>query len=137
MAKFGFLKRLVKEDFKKEDQAIIDKIAFILNPALESLTQALSNNLTFEENLNAQVKELELIVGSNGIPTSSVSFSSTLKGTCKGLMVVRVENLTNSVAYPSGAPFISFSDNAGQITINHITGLTAGNKYRLRVIATV
>lgn len=136
MAKLGFLRRLVKEDFKPDDQEFISKVAFILNPAFESITNALNKNLTFTDNLNAQVKELNVTVVS-GQPIQALSFRSELKGSCKAIWCVRAENQTNTATYVSGAPFISFSESQGQILINHITGLQDNQEYKLRIIATV
>lgn len=136
MAKLGFLKRLVKEDFKKEDQDIISKIAFILNPALESITNSLNNSLTFAENMNAQVKDLTVEVKS-GKPVQDVSFRSTLKGLCRGIICIRASNLSNTNSFPTSSPFLSFTEDMGQITITHISGLQDNEKYSLRIVATV
>lgn len=133
MAKFNFLKRLITEDFKKDDQELIGKIASILNPAFEAITTALNNNLTLADNFNAQVKEITFIMGSNGIPTTELSFKVSLKGNCRAMVITRVDNLTNSNTYPTEAPFPTFSQAGDTVTINHITGLTAGSKYNIRI----
>lgn len=137
MAKLTFLKRLIKEDFKQADQELIGKIAFILNPALESITNVLTRNLTFEDNFAGQIKEVDLTVDASGKPINTTSFKSDLNGSCKNLIVTRAQNLTNTAVYPSSAPFISFSESNGQIFINNCTGLQANNKYRLRILATI
>lgn len=134
MAKLGFLKRLIKEDFKSTEQEMIGKVAFILNPAMEAITNALTSGLTIEDNFNGNVKEIVVTVDAAGLPTSSTSFKSGLKLPVKNLIVTRAINLSNSTAYPTSHPFINFTDNGGQITINQVSGLQANNKYQLRVI---
>lgn len=137
MAKLGFLKRLVTEDFSKDDQKIISKLAFILNPALEQIVQAMSNNLTFEDNMASMVKEIDVEVDASGKPVSGGAFQSTLNSLCKNIITTRATNLTNSSTYPSGYPFITWEESSKIITIKHIAGLQAGSKYRLRIIATL
>jgi hypothetical protein len=133
MAKFNFLKRLITEDFNEDDQELIGKVASILNPAFEAITNALNNNLTLADNFNAQVKEITFIMGTSGVPSTELSFKSTLKGSCRAMIVSRVDNLTNSATYPAGGVFPSFSQSGDIITIKHITGLVSGSKYTIRV----
>lgn len=135
MAKISEFKRLIKEDFNKDDQDLIDKLAFTVNPALETIAQALNKNLTFEDNINSQIKDIEVTVNGDGRPLVNTSYKSVLRGQTRSIIVMRAENLTSSSTYPDGAPFISFIDNAGQVTIQHVTGLQANNKYRLRILA--
>lgn len=137
MAKLGFLKRLVTEDFSKDDQKVISKLAFILNPALEQIVQALTNNLTFEDNLAAMVKEIEVEVDSDGNPVSGGAFQSTLNNLCRNIIVTRATNLTNSSVYPKGYPFITWEESSKIVTIKNIAGLPSGYRYRLRIIVTL
>lgn len=135
MAKIKNLPRLIAEDFDEENQDLINKLAFVTNPAFEQIVQAFNKNITIDDNLNMQVKDLDLIVDSRGVPTSTVSFKTTLKTSCKGLMVIRAECLEKTISYPTSAPFITFSESEGQISINHISGIPANAKYRIRVFS--
>lgn len=134
MAKITEFKRLIREDFPEKYHDLIDKLAFALNPTLEQTKNALSNGLDFINNLNSQVKELDITVNSAGIPKSPTSFKSTVSGSCKGIWCIRADNLTSSITYPSSCPFISFSQSNDQVIIDHISGLQADNKYRLRLV---
>jgi hypothetical protein len=135
-ANLSFLKKLIKEDFDKKDQNLVGRIALILNPALESITNLMGHGLLISD-LNTQVKDLTFEVDSNGIPTHPTSFASTLNGKCSMIIAGRAQNLADSTIYPTGGQSISFSQNNGQITIIHITGLIAGPKWQVRVIAYV
>jgi hypothetical protein len=137
MAKLGFLKRLIVEDFNKDDQRVAGKIAYVFNPSMEQLVQALTNGITFEDNIASQVKEITITVDAAGKPISNTSFKSTLKGQCKNIIVTRANNLTNSAVYVTSCPFISWTEDQGQIMIDHVAGLVAGNKFQLRLIATL
>lgn len=135
MAKIKNLPRLIAEDFEEENQELISKIAFVTNPAFEQIVQAFNKNITIEDNLNMYIKDVELSVGSNGVPKPAVSFKSGLKGSCRGLFVIKADCLEKTVTYPTSAPFITFSEKDGQINIDHISGIPAGAKYRIRVFS--
>lgn len=134
MAKIGFFKRIIREDFPAEYQDLVDKLAYPINSALESLASALNKNLTIDDNFNQQTKEFIVIVSSAGTPTPALSFKSELKTSAKGMSIIRVENLTSPGTYPPALPLISFTDSSGQILIDNIAGLTSGSKYRIRVV---
>ena len=71
-------KRMIKEDFEKEYQGLIDKISFIINPMGEQLVAALDHSIDFD-NLNQQFTQTTVTVGSNGSPTPSLEIKYTLK----------------------------------------------------------
>lgn len=123
------------EDFASKDQPLVGKIAFVLNPGLEILTQALNKNITFQDNVYCQVKDVTVTVDANGIPTSTTQIKSTLNNNSQGLMCVLAINSTNPSVYPTGYPFISFTETNKLITIQHITGLQPNNSYQLRIIS--
>jgi hypothetical protein len=134
MPNLSFLKRLIKEDFEQKDRELVDKIASILNPALEQITIILNRGLKVED-LNAQVKDLEITVDSDGFPTSDASFKSTLKGKCTQIMVGRVQAINRVDVYPTGGHSVTFSDNGGQVVVNHITGLPPNIRFTVRLTA--
>lgn len=123
------IKRIVKEDFKAEDRELIDKLSFVLNPILEQLNNAFNKNIDFD-NLNRELITFEVTLNAQGMPLSALEIKSSLKTKCKGLNIMSVTNLTDS-AYPTGAPFITFTLNGSNIQIQHITGLLANKKYRI------
>lgn len=134
MARPKEFKRIVVEDFPTEHRATVGKIASIVNQAMEELYGLFNNNLNFSEHFNSQVKDIEVTVDATGTPKSATSFKSSLKGSCKGIWVVKAENLTDSRVYPTGAPFISYEESGGQVVIKRVNGLVANNKYLIRVI---
>ena len=136
MPNLGFLKRLIKEDFAKKDQELVAKVGAVLNPALEQLVIALNKGLSISD-LNTQVKDLEIIVDSNGFPINNASFKFELKGKCTMMQVGRAQAIDSNTVYPTGGHSITFTENAGQVTINHITGLPANQRFLVRFIAYV
>ena len=124
------VRRIVSEDFPKEDRETIIKLADILNAFMEQVYNGFNKNINFD-NLNREITQIELQVNSSGVPTVSTKFSSKLKKV-SGINVVKVENLTNTGSYPTSGVLVSFTQlNSTVYQINHITGLAVGNKYRI------
>lgn len=134
---FTFFRRIIKEDFKKDEQDLVGRIGFIINPCFTQLSSILSRNLTWEDNFSAVVKTITITVDSAGIPLNTTSFSVDLKAQCQNLFVTQAKNLTNVAHYPVSAPFISWTQSGSQIVINHVSGLQANEQYQLRIIITV
>jgi len=135
-ANLSFLKRLIKEDFDKKDQDLIGKIAFVLNPALAQIVTILNNGLGIAD-LNTQVKEIDITVDSSGFPINTTSFKSALKGKCSQIICGRAQAVNAAGVYPTGGHSVSFTENNGQITIDHITGLPANQRFTLTLTAYV
>lgn len=127
-------KRIIVEDLPKDNQELGSKLAYVLNPTLEQLELVFSKNIGID-NLNQQLKEIEVTVNATGRPTNTTQFKTELKSQAKGLICIRAVNNTNGNLYPTGTPFVSFSENEGLITLNNITGLQASNKYTLTLLA--
>lgn len=135
MSKFQGIKRIIKEDFSSKDQTLIEKLAYPINQLLEFVARAMNKGISLDDNINCQIKDLDITVDSTGTPKQTVNFKSELKSQAKGLSVLRAQNLDNPNTYVSGAPFISYEEASGQIAIKNVAGLQADNKYRLKVIA--
>lgn len=130
--KVNNLKRIVAEDFESDDQDLIRKLSFSLNPMLEQITQAFNKNIDFD-NLNMEIMYLTVEVDSTGIPKSSTFIKNPLKTRIRGVTVINAENQSNSNLL-TGSPFIAYTLVANGITVNQITGLSANCKYRLTLI---
>jgi acetaldehyde dehydrogenase (acetylating) len=133
--KFTSIRRIIKEDFPSKDRELVGKMAQPINNMFQFQATVFNNGITFSDNINCQIKDIDITVDATGKPTSAVVFKSTLKTSSQGILVIKATNLTNSDIYPTGAPFVSSSENNSQITINNVTGLQAGQKYTLRIIS--
>ena len=129
------LRKLFKGDYKEEFQELIETMIPTVNNGVEVLYDALNGKISIRDNIQCVVKDINLSVNSSGIPVSLTTFTLNSIARIDGCEVIKVENLTNSSTYPTGAPFITYNQTDNRITINHITGLIAGNNYRIRVIA--
>ena len=133
----SFLRRLVKEDFPQQYKDIIGKISMILNPALEQISLAMHNNITWTDNFAASIINIAVTVDANGIPTSDTSFLSKLPSQTQHIFVTRALNTTNPNTYVTGAPFVDWVDNNGTVVVNHVTGLPANSTFTLTMIVTI
>lgn len=134
--KLPTFRRLFKSDYETDEQKIVEKLSGPLNSGIEVLYEALNNKLDFENNFQATARSIQIEVDSNGIPKGTTIFTLINSNRINGVLVRRVENLTNPGSYPLGAPFITFTQNTDRVTINHITGLIPDNQYLISVLAT-
>ena len=61
--------------------------------------------------------------------------SVDFKNNINVVTVGRIENITNTLSYPSSGVTISWEQTSpGLLKINHISGLSEGNTYNIRVV---
>ncbi len=130
--KLDGLKRLVREDFPDDSKALVDKLAFVLNPYLEGIATVLNHNIDYD-NLKRELKTIDVVVNASGNPIPAISFRNTLSSKIKGINVIRAQNNTSTTVYPTATPFITFTEENKIITINNISGLQLNNKYSLTI----
>lgn len=135
MAKLSSYSRINSTDYSADEQPIVEKLGGNINGNFDPVYSALSNRLTFEDNFLCTVREIEVTLGANGVPLQRTSFSLSNNLPVKGLQVLNVTNKTSATVFPTGAPFISYSQNANLLYIDHITGLVANNRYLIRILA--
>jgi len=135
MAKLSNYRRIVTNDYKDEDRDLVDRMALSINNGFDAVYFALNGRLSLKDNMLATVKDVEVIVDSTGNPTITTSFKLSTDYQVLGCQVILAQNLTNSSTYPTGQPFISFTQNGLNVFINNITNLQAGNRYLVRIVA--
>lgn len=131
--KISGFKRLIKEDFPADQQPLVEKLGTVFNLFQEQVYYAFNNNITIDENLNAQSVQYKVTVNSTGVPVGNNQIKYNLKTKPKGAIVLNVQNLTDSTLL-SGSPFVVFSVSSNIVTINQVTGLLAGKQYELTVV---
>ena len=134
MGKLDNVRRIIKEDFKSEDQELIGKLAYVINSFMEQVVRQFNGNIDFT-NLSEDVVQYTVTVDGSGVPIGNNLVKSTVNNP-KGVVVVKAENKTSSTTYPTSAPWVSWTPNGNILKIQKITGLQANNKYvlTLRVI---
>lgn len=125
-------KRIIKEDYSEEDQELIDKLAFSINPLMEQLSNVFNKGIDFE-NLNQQVVTFEVEL-SSGKPKAATQLSVSLRTKPIGLVVIRAENLSLNGTFPTAAPFITYGISNNNLVVNHVAGIPDNTRYRLTAI---
>ena len=106
MGRVPDFKRIAKEDFPQEDHALIEKLAFPLNSHMEQVRNALNKSINFD-NLAQELIPLRVQTGGNSKPLNTLTFKSNLLNKVQGILVVSASVVSNNLAYPEQAPFIS------------------------------
>jgi len=135
MTKLATYKRLTTGDFEEEQQPLIEQLAFPINDGFNELYFAMNGRVDLKNNLFCTVKDVEITVNVSNIPTSTASFTLDKTGKVLGCQVIYAVNQVNSASYPTSQPFVSFTQNGNTVTINHISGLQAGQRYIVRIVA--
>jgi len=129
-------KRIITSDYASEDKKLIEQLGGTVNDAFNDVYFVLNGKTDLRTNIACTVKDIDIIVDSNGNPVSRTVFTVKNPGTpVIGISIIFAQNQTNSVVYPVSHPFISFTPVEGGVLINNITGLQANQRYLIRLIA--
>ena len=134
--KLASYKRIITQDYKAEDQDLIEQLASPINDSFNSIYNALNKRITFSENIASTVKQVVVTLDATGKPAQFIQFTVDVPNVpVIGVRCERAVNITNPGTYPTAAPFVSFTQNGNTIVINHITGLQPNQQWRLTLIA--
>lgn len=127
--KLSNIKRLLKEDFPKDQQDLIDKLAYVLNPFLDQVSAAFNKQISIE-NMTREIITITVSNATGGAIQLGTQFKSSFTKV-SGINVIKSQNITNTIAYPTSAVGLSWSFDSGVVTINKVTGIQDNNKYTL------
>lgn len=128
-------KRIITSDFEEEDQEMIEQLGRSVNDAFNQVYFTLNGRVDLANNLFCTVRVVDVVVDSTGAPVSRTTVSLNNTQPVIGCIVLQAVNQTNSNIYPTGAPFISFTQLDQALLINNITGLQPNMRYTLRIVA--
>lgn len=132
MSKLPAFNRLALEDFPSE-KSWIGKLLSPLNSFMTAVVAAMSNGLTFSENLSAVVRTITVPAGSATYP---IYFTWTLKSKPVGLWVVSVYEVTASHTTLTSAVSADWEYTSdGKVKINGFPSLPTGADYNVTIIA--
>lgn len=126
-------KRIAKEDFNSEDRGLVEKLALPINSFFEQVRNALNGDIDFQ-NLNQKIVTLRVRVDASGNPVVLTKFKSEINGRALGIICINAVNNTNATNYPTGTPWISYTENSALITVNNITNLAQDDVYTLTLL---
>jgi len=131
--KLDNIRRILREDYPKDSQETIERLAGILNPFMEQITRALDKQLDFN-NLAQELKTFNVEVASDGSIIEGGKIKLALSGRIAGVSCINARNLTNVSHYPESQPFLSTTTTGSIMTVNDITGLQANERYEITII---
>lgn len=134
--KLSSYRRLYDQDFDPEYKKLIEQLGIIVNTSFEELYDALGNKLTFSENLNATIMEVNVTVDDSGKPRNTTQFKlRSGQTTFEGIFVIAARGSKDPSIIPSGGIFISAIKNNNNIIIENIKGLQVDIPYTIKVVA--
>lgn len=133
MPKLKNIQRINPSDYPDEYSQIIDGLAGTLNEFMQDVIDMSDGRIDYD-NLIFNQLQFEITVGENGIPIQEFQLKTGVTQPT-GFTVVRAVNLSNTFAFATGQPFISYN-NVGTdlVKVINISNLTSGDKYRLTVL---
>lgn len=135
MAALPPVRRIFKEDLGPGVPDWIARLLAPLNLVLQAVYTAMNHTLTFQDNIQCQIKEFQLVAGA-AATDNTFNFMLTLPTKPTGLWLVAALR-TDGIAETFTTPvFVSWTWDSGAnaINISGITGLTSTNNYLLRLI---
>lgn len=132
MAKLPLIRRILREDIPDSPEWVMP-ILNALNQFFDSVYNALDRNLNFTENIDAQWKVFTILAGASAAD-NIFSFLITMRNKPRGLTLENIQQIDSNYIPITSPVFISWRVNSGQISIDAISGLTAGKSYELTVL---
>lgn len=120
-------RQIVREDFP--GVSWIDKLIRPINLALGQIVAGLRNGLTLAENMNAEVRTVDL--SGTSFP---FKFTTAVRGKVVGLWVGKSSELVGRDEIPSPAGWVSWEQNGQSVTLKSADWFEAGKTYRLTLI---
>lgn len=132
MARPPIRREITTEDFEPEYSQLVTRLAYVINPFIGEVTEALDKDIDFD-NLESNLISLTLTIGNDGAITTGNQVNVGIINPL-GISVIGARNTINSAIYPTSMPFISFTPIGNNIIrIDNITGLTQGT-YQINMI---
>lgn len=133
MAKLKNIQRINPSDYPAEYSQLVDGLAGTLNDFMQDVIDMSDGRVDYD-NLIFKQLQFEISVGANGIPIQEFQLKTGVTQPT-GFTVVRAVNISNTFAFATGQPFISYSNVVNDLVkVTNITNLTSGEKYRLTVL---
>jgi len=126
------VQKILREDVK-EAPSWLGSMLDPINNFMQIIYQALSKNISLQDNIACQVKELTYITPSTYPTMSNISFPSTLKPKAPALMLMQIVNKSTYIPVLT-AVYVPWIEENGQIIVYPIVGLAASTTYNVRLV---
>jgi hypothetical protein len=123
------VRRIVIEDFAKDDRAVVQKLAEIINPFMTEVIELSVGNIDYD-NLARSKVTVDVTVDASG-NVIGVSQINTQLQSYSGNKIIHVQSLVGSANVIS-APYLDCTyQGNGIVKINKLYGLVVGKKTRV------
>ena len=126
------IKKILREDLKGAE-AWVSGLIDPLNNFMEQVYQALNKNITFSENIAANIRELTVKTSSTYPTMDRIEFLTGLRVRSTGLILLQAYEKATYVPV-AGPVYVAWTEEDGNILIYNITGLSASKIYIVRVL---
>lgn len=130
MPKLSDIRRIIPEEFEKEERGVAEKIAESYNEFADELYEIVNGQLDFD-NLARSKVTIDVTFNSSGDPVGTVSIASKL--TYVSMVIIgNIQNLSSPTARFTTTPYIGWSyQGNGIVKVLYGLGFSPGVKYRL------
>lgn len=126
------VRRIIVEDFKKEDHELVSKLAATLNTFMDQTTDLSRKKIDYD-NLNRSLVTLDITVNASG-QAQGVTLINTNLSTYNGNKIVDVQSLKAGAANVISAPYLDCTPQGGGIVkINKFYGIAPNTKVRVKI----
>jgi hypothetical protein len=137
MARLPTLKRIQREDFPAAPDWL-DQLAYPINTFFESVYNALNRNLTFGDNIAAEIRDFTFTTTAAYDGTAAnwdvIEFQRSIKAIPKGVLLLQIRKFGLAAYSPiEGDVYVDWMEENGIVTIGLVRGLAASTKYSLRI----
>lgn len=134
MAKLPEIKRISREDLP-ESPDWVNNLLSPLNSFMDTVYRSLNKSLTFQDNIQGQVRDLEFrtLATYSGGDFTPVAFSYG-SGAVRPTGVLLLQIRAGSGQVIKQPVSVQWSENNGTITIDYVSGLSNGSQYFIRVL---
>lgn len=130
MPKLSDIRRIIPEEFDKEERGVAEKIAESYNEFADELYEVVNGQLDFD-NLARYKAAVDITFNSAGDPVGNINIATNLTYVSM-VLIGNAQNLSNSNARFSTSPYIGWTYQGGGIVkILYGIGFTPGVRYRL------
>ena len=131
MAQPPITRRVNREDIPAAP-AWIDLILVAINQFFDTCRQALTRQLTFDENFDSQKKTVRIVAGA-AVTNNKFRFAITMTRKPTELIVTKVDRIANTYQPLASAPWADWHLESGDVVIDSFHGLTSGQTYDITV----
>lgn len=130
------IQRILREDIPDAPEWV-SKLLSPLNLFIDSVYSGLNKNITHDENLDVQIRDLSFTTVSTYTPGGdfdAISFKRGTKNKAKGVILLDIRIDQDYFSPITSATTLSWQEINGNIKIEFITGLANSTKYTGKVM---